>query len=57
MKEKTRLQSNLQNLYEESEMPRRKLQHVPTAVSEEPYTYRQGKRDSTHFSYSQDDGL
>ena len=34
-----------------------KLQHVPTVASEEPKDSRKGKRDSTHFSSSKEEGL
>ena len=34
-----------------------KLQHVLATAFEEPYASRQEKRDSNHFSSSQEEGL
>ena len=54
--EKTRLQSNLKICGKKVQDLEQNL-HVPTVASEQPKASRQGKRDTTHFSSSQEEGL
>ena len=55
--ENVRLQTNLQNYVKKVKDIKEKLQHVLAAAFEEPKNPRQGKRDSTHSSSSQEEGL
>ena len=55
--EKTKLHYNLKNYMNKVKHLEEKLQHVPIASSQELEASRQGKRDSTHFSSSQEEGL
>ena len=55
--EKTKLQSKLQNYMNKVKHLEEKLQHVPVAAFQELEDSRQDKRNSTHFSSSQEEVL